>query len=135
SDYKVLVLAVDEKHVTKAFQRQLADANNELNLDDAIKIIGCWNGLSKRMVKDAEGGAVELDSKPMRRAVAFAGSIKDSKRVASLFASIVDEYRKTHGHEDDDFLRCEVRHVDGTFSALRRNQELDWLKAEPDENV
>lgn len=39
SDYKVLVLAVDEKYVSKTFQLQIADANNELNLDDAVRII------------------------------------------------------------------------------------------------
>ncbi|MES1169207.1 MAG: DEAD/DEAH box helicase family protein, partial [Leifsonia sp.] len=48
TDYKVLVLAVDESYVSKRFQRLLADENNELTLDDAAKIVGCWNGLSKR---------------------------------------------------------------------------------------
>jgi len=71
ADYKVMVLAVDEKHVSKTFQTQIADENNEINLEDAVKITGCWNGLAKRMVKNAEGGDLELDSHPMRRAVAF----------------------------------------------------------------
>lgn len=53
TDYKVMVLAVDEKFVSATFQQQLADANNELNLEDGVKIIGCWNGLSKRLLKDA----------------------------------------------------------------------------------
>ena len=48
TDYKVLVLAVDETYVSKVFQSQLADRNHELQLDDAAKIVGCWNGLSKR---------------------------------------------------------------------------------------
>jgi predicted helicase len=48
SDYKVLVLAVDEKYVTKTFQRQIADADNSLKLEDAVRITGCWNGLAKR---------------------------------------------------------------------------------------
>ena len=39
ADYKVMVLAVDEKSVTKTFQSQLADENNELNLDDVVKIV------------------------------------------------------------------------------------------------
>src|SRR5664280_2511342 len=26
-------------------------------------------------------------------------------------------------------LRCQARHVDGTFNVLRRNEQLDWLKA------
>ena len=48
SDYKVMVLAVDENTVSQAFQSQLLDSSNELNLEDAVKIIGCWNGLAKK---------------------------------------------------------------------------------------
>src|ERR1019366_4408527 len=54
SDYKVMVLAVDEKFVSKTFQQQLA-VEGELNLDDLVKITGCWNGLSKRMAKQVDG--------------------------------------------------------------------------------
>ncbi|MFM6791935.1 MAG: DEAD/DEAH box helicase family protein, partial [Dolichospermum sp.] len=70
TDYKVMVLAVDEKFVSATFQQQLADANNELNLQDAVKIVGCWNGLAKRLLKDVEGEDIE-DNNPMKRAVAF----------------------------------------------------------------
>ncbi|MHB1955372.1 MAG: restriction endonuclease, partial [Sulfobacillus sp.] len=48
-DYKVMVLAVDEGHVSRMLQRQLAHGGTELNLDDAVKIVGCWNGLSKKL--------------------------------------------------------------------------------------
>jgi predicted helicase len=74
SDYKVMVLAVDEKYVSKIFQSQITDDNNEIKLDDVVKITGCWNGLAKRMAKDAEGNELETDTAPMRRAVAFSGS-------------------------------------------------------------
>ena len=53
---KVLVLTVDEKYIAGPLQQQLADVNSELNLDDATKIVGCWNGLAKRTGK-AAGGA------------------------------------------------------------------------------
>lgn len=129
SDYKVMVLAVDEKYVSKTFQSQIADANNEINLDDAVKITGCWNGLSKRMVKGNDDESVKADTAPMRRAVAFSRSIKDSKRFTELFSRIVEQYRQQH-QEDDDILTCEVEHVDGTFNALKRNEKLDWLKAD-----
>lgn len=125
ADYKVMVLAVDEKYVSKAFQSQIADENNEISLEDAVKITGCWNGLSKRMAKSE--GLNEQDPEPMRRAVAFSRSIKDSKRLTSLFSQIVDEYRDTH-EDDEDLLACQVDHVDGTFNALKRNALLDWLK-------
>ena len=129
SDYKVMVLAVDEKFVNTTFQRQIADANNEITLEDAVKITGCWNGLSKRMAKGNDDEGLEADVAPMRRAVAFSRSIKDSKRITELFSQIVEQYRQQH-HEDDDILTCEVEHVDGTFNALKRNEKLDWLKAE-----
>lgn len=126
ADYKVMVLAVDEKSVSKTFQTQLADANSELNLEDAVKIVGCWNGLSKRMAKVEGDQTLAIDPHPMRRAVAFARDIKSSKLIADLFPKIVDQY--IDGHDNDDLLRCEVEHVDGTFNVLRRNAKLDWLK-------
>jgi predicted helicase len=139
SDYKVLVLAVDESYIAKAFQYQLADENNEIRLEDAAKIIGCWNGLSKRRVLQA-GPDGELedpdnieDPIPMSRAVAFARSIKDSNRMVDMFGEIVNFY--TGASDDEDLLLCEARHVDGTFNVLERNERLDWLKAESPENT
>jgi predicted helicase len=55
TDYKVLVLTVDEKYIADPLQQQLADTNSELNLDDATKIVGCWNGLAKRTGTAADG--------------------------------------------------------------------------------
>jgi predicted helicase len=128
SDYKVLVLAVDEKYVTKAFQSQLADEDNELNLDDAVKIVGCWNGLSKKRATNADGGGFDADDlNPMRRAVAFSRTIKDSKAITGMFSKIIDEYVQKNP-DDESLLSCEIDHVDGSFNALRRNKLLDWLK-------
>ena len=130
TDYKVLVLAVDETSVSRTFQLQLADEGNELRLDDAAKIVGCWNGLAKR--GDAEH-SFAADPMPMRRAVAFAGTIKDSKQIESLFGQTVEQYAAAHDLEDEDGapeLTCEIQHVDGTFNALERNTRLDWLRAD-----
>lgn len=135
TDYKVLVLAVDEESVARTFQQQLSDSNNELQLDDAAKLVGCWNGLAK--IGKAEH-TFAPDTAPMRRAVAFAGNIADSKRVEQLFTDITEHYARTAGLEDDEGklpLKCEVRHVDGTFNALERNDRLDWLKQDPAANT
>ncbi|MBN3893801.1 MAG: DEAD/DEAH box helicase [Nostoc sp. NOS(2021)] len=126
TDYKVMVLAVDEKYVSIAFQKQIADADNELQLEDAVKITGCWNGLSKRLGTDADGEDIKGDIAPMRRAVAFSRTIKESQKIENLFSNIVEEYHGTH--PDEDILHCEVKHVDGTQNSLQRNQKLDWLK-------
>ena len=129
SDYKVLVLAVDEKYVSKTFQRQIADANNEMNLEDAVKITGCWNGLAKRLDQaTAFEAKLQDDTGHMRRAVAFSRSIKDSKAFTQKFAQIIAAYRESHPDEES-LLHCQLDHVDGTYNALRRNALLDWLKA------
>ena len=135
SDYKVLVLAVDEKYISSAFQKQIADKNNELKLEDAVKITGCWNGLSKRFAAgstDAE--TLQGDTGPMRRAVAFSRSIAGSRAFVRMFGQIIEAYREQHP-EDDTFLRCEADHVDGTFNALARNELIGWLKAPSADNT
>lgn len=130
SDYKVMVLAVDENTISKAFQIQLADESNELSLEDAVKIIGCWNGLAKRGPVSVIGqSGFGDDSAPMEKAVAFSRSIKDSKRFTKLFAEILGQYPGTN-NDLSGILNCEVEHVDGTFNVLVRNEKLSWLKEE-----
>lgn len=133
SDYKVMILAVDEKYISKAVQRLLADEDNELTLDDAVKIVGCWNGLAKRTGSDTDDENLTHE-RPMKRAVAFAGNIKASKKIAEMFTNIVDAYTEEAG-EDEDLLRCEAEHVDGTFNVLMRNHRLDWLKQPTPDNT
>ncbi|MFC5099121.1 hypothetical protein [Amycolatopsis plumensis] len=73
---------MNEEAVSKSFQG-LFEENGDLNLDDAARIVGCWNGLSKRGVN---GERLEItDGSPMHRAVAFARNIKESKKLAADF--------------------------------------------------
>ncbi|WP_018500927.1 DEAD/DEAH box helicase [Parafrankia discariae] len=135
ADYKVLVLTVDEESVARTFQMQLSDDGNELKLDDAAKIVGCWNGLAKRGKLEH---SFEPDARPMRRAIAFAGNIKDSKRIEDLFQAVTDYYVGATDQEQPDGsnpLKCTVQHVDGGMNALERNTKLDWLRAEPRDGV
>lgn len=143
TDYKVLVLTVDEEMVAAPLQEQLAGGEGELRLDDATKIVGCWNGLAKRAGKTPDGQGFAPGEGPMRRAVAFAKDIAASKQVAELFPKVVDAYREMLTDSQDDGidinttnldLAVQVRHVDGTYNALERNRELQWLKAPLPEN-
>lgn len=129
TDYKVLVLAVDESYVSKRFQRLLADEDNEMKLEDAAKIVGCWNGLAKRSLTSDE---FALDPEPMKRAVAFARNIKESKKIAEMFEKVVEAEIAALDDDDDRLISCEVQHVDGTYNVLERNKRLDWLKQEPE---
>ncbi|MFD4610664.1 DEAD/DEAH box helicase [Streptomyces sp. NPDC058440] len=127
TDYKVLVLTVEESAAAAALQQSLATSDSELTIDEAAKIIGCWNALAKRVGSFADGTDFGVDEAPMRRAVAFSRSIADSRAVTEHFASIVDAYEGA----DEDVLYCELDHVDGDMNALERNGLLDWLKQDP----
>lgn len=132
TDYKVLVLAVDESLVSEGVQKRLTDSDSELILDDATKIIGCYRALSKLDVK----ADVVADPQPMRRAVAFCRDIKSSKNIKNEFAAVVDEYLKSQSlPENYQALECEVDHVDGTYNATQRNSLLSWLKEETPEQT
>lgn len=130
TDYKVLVLAVDEQMVSGGVQNRLADGTSELKLDDATKIIGCYKALTKHGIK----GELLTDPQPMKRALAFCKDIATSKLIQGEFAAVIDEYLASdEGKEaegDARPLECQLEHVDGTFNAKARNRLLDWLKEE-----
>ena len=135
TDYKVLVLAVDEQYVAENFQNAMAESG-EIALGDAAKLIGCWNGLSKNF------GADEidvLDVAPMQRAVAFAKDIKTSQQAAVSFPVIVDRALQdevaARESTSSSALRVEAAHVDGTMGIHQRNSHVAWLKDEPPEGV
>ena len=133
-DYKVIVLTVDEAHISKRLQSLLADENNQLKVDDAAKIVGCWKALSKQ---DQEDGLAD-DSDPMQRAVAFCQVIEattgkkihkvSSKNIANMFQAVVQLYQEQE--EDHNTLVCEAAHVDGSMNATEKEAKLHWLKQE-----
>jgi len=127
TDYKVIVLAVDEASVSASIQKRLSDEDSQLVLDDATKIVGCYKALTKVDLKPDVAG----DTGPMRRAVAFARDIKRSKLVAEEFSRVVADWRAALIPEVADEipdLSCELRHVDGTFSDGRRKEAIAWLE-------
>jgi predicted helicase len=131
TDYKVIVLAMDEGLISTGVQKRLADSASELVLDDATKIVGCYKALTKADMK----ADVAADPHPMRRALAFCKDIRSSKLIRDEFSAVVNEFLGDDPilddiEEDDDRLRCEIEHVDGTFNAKERGRLLDWLKAD-----
>lgn len=141
-DYKVIVLTIDEAHISRRIQGLLKDENNELKVDDAAKIIGCWKALSKQGTQED----LSDDLRPMQKAVAFCQVIEpqstskrkstkhkvSSKNIASVFQAVVDAYQD--GTEDDGLV-CEAEHIDGSMNASEKGQKLTWLKEKTDNNV
>ncbi|MEN0038406.1 MAG: type ISP restriction/modification enzyme [Cellvibrio sp.] len=145
-DYKVVVLTVDEAHISSRLQTLLADENNQLKVDDAAKIVGCWKALSKQSLKENQGDdGFGGDADPMRRAVAFCQVIEpnssktakthkvSSKNIASMFQAVVEAYQEQEPEHNS--LVCEAAHVDGSMNASQKEEKLNWLKAETQNNI
>ena len=128
TDYKVLVLSVEEEYVAAHFQNAMAESG-EIQLGDASKILGCWNGLAKNFGPEIGTAG---DRTPMRRAVAFAKDIRSSKAATAAFPSLVDRALQDEARTGSNSLRVEAAHVDGGMGIHERNKHLEWLKAETD---
>jgi predicted helicase len=135
TDYKVLILTVNENDISPAVQKIVSDSNNELNASDAAKIIGCINALSKQIVGD-EGLIRQLDPNIMKRAVAFCPKIEESKKITAIFNSITTTYLS----EINPTIACEnsikinAEHIDGSMNAAQRNHLMAWLQSQAGED-
>ena len=130
TDYKVMVLAVDEEVIARRFQTMLANKRDtELEFDDVTKIIGCWNGLIKR-----KSNSNIISANPMKRAIAFAGTIRESKLIKEMFTEVVDMYINESGDQTET-VRVEIDHADGSMNALQKNEKISWLKADVPQNT
>lgn len=135
TDYKVLILAVGDKDITPALRDVITNEDGTITTNDASKFVGCINALSKRILGD-EGLIKAADPLPMRRAVAFCSTIKDSKATAQIFTDCKDAYMEDISEEDKNMMVDVVaHHVDGAMSATSRDAELMWLKAQPDNDM
>ena len=133
SDYKVLILAVGEKDITPTLQKALTREDGTIDADDPSKLIGCINALSKKVLGADEEFVKGSDPLPMRRAVAFCSSIKASKAIANAFTDYKDLYMEDIREEDRaTMVDVVAHHVDGSMSATKRDEELMWLKEQPE---
>ena len=130
SDYKVVIWGMDAGIVSDGVQKAFADGS-ELKLDDATKMVGCYKALAKIGITES---FESRDKKPMKRALAFCSSIKLSELFQSQFEKVIEKYTK-EVPGDKTNLEVELSHVDGTFNAQRRAEELDWLKESTGENI
>ena len=150
TDYKVLVLTVNERDLPYTVSEKIKkrsqsvkkeDLMKELNFDDATKLIGCINGLSKRIKGDG-GSTVEEDPVKMRRAVAFCQTINPTKanpnasstQMANYFEEVCQDYREWLNPEDaKEVVNVKAQHIDGSMDANTRNNKIAWLKEDTDD--
>ena len=131
---------MEESHVSRRIQNLLKDPDNQLKVDDAAKLIGCWKALSKQGLADDLSG----DGQAMQRAVAFCQVIElakggkmhkvSSKQIAGMFQAVVEAYQESEEFEQIVRLNCEAAHVDGSMNAseiiallgMKRHPEGGW---------
>lgn len=137
TDYKVLVLTVNEDDLPGDILKDIKDPNNtELNFDDTSKLIGVINGLSKIIRGD---NRVTWDNDPcvMHRAIAFCSSIGNaaspgtSVNTSQVLPRICEKYRDTLDIEErGHVVEVSARHIDGSMNSQTRNEQLAWLAEE-----
>ena len=137
TDYKVLVLTVNEDDLPGDILKDIKDPNNtELNFDDTSKLIGVINGLSKIIRGDNH---VTWDNDPcvMHRAIAFCSSIGNaaspgtSVNTSQVLPRICEKYRDTLDIEErEHVVEVSARHIDGSMNSQTRNEQLAWLAEE-----
>lgn len=130
SDYKVIVLTLDENSVEPQLLNELLEGNADLKESDAIKLIGCINVLSKRTnyLTDKELFS-DVDPEPMKSAVAFCSNIKNSLYLKDSFNVCQQAYyEKLSEEERDQLVVVQADHVDGGMGSTVREEKLEWLK-------
>ena len=150
TDYKVLVLTVSEEDIPQEIRTQIKvryslapekEKIKELQFDDVTKLIGCINGLSKR-IKGDKGITKQQDPVMMKRAVAFCQTINPTKsnpnfsstQIAKYFHQVSEDY-KDYIPEDEreNVVNVQAKHIDGSMDANTRNNLIAWLKQDAED--
>ncbi len=116
SDYKVAVLAIDERYGAKYLQN-LVDVTTEagdLKLTDAARMLGLYKALQN---PDSDNE----DMRAMQTCIVYTNRVVDSKTFARTFDKLT---RETDGKR----FSCDSRHVDGTQNATERADAIQWLR-------
>lgn len=137
TDYKVLVLTVNEEDLPESVAADIKDPNHkDLNFDDTSKLIGVINGLSK-VIRGDNHVTWEQDPTVMHRAIAFCASIGDktkagtSVNTAEVLPKICEKYRESIDPEErEHIVEVSARHIDGSMNSQLRNEQLAWLAEE-----
>lgn len=133
TDYKVLILTLSENDVPPIIQNMIRSGESEIKIEDAPKLVGCINALSKQVLGD-EGLIKETDPEPMRRAVAFCSTIANSEVITSTFNNVEGTYVEALPEQQQkNTVQVSSKHIDGSMNATQRNELLGWLKDEPED--
>ena len=135
TDYKVIILTLKSERVAAALDNLLArEKKSGLNLDDAVKLLGCWDALADPEGVLSSHNVTGDRHNSLMRAITFTNTIKASKLVKCYWKEVVETFsRSPDGEHLPNLLPLEVKHVDGTQDSLNRQRKLNWLREDNDE--
>ena len=129
SDYKVAIFTMYEPDADATLQGYVGNGGSEINITDATKFVGCWRALQNPEGKSDDDETI----KPLRRAIAFNNTIRNSKRLADHWNGVIES---AIGQMPEDLrplnFECETQHVDGQHNAFDRKTRIEWLKGGSD---
>ena len=116
SDYKVVVLGVDERYGGRALQNMIntTTESGDINLTDAARMLGLY-----RILNEPDQ---DIDMPPLQTAIVYTNRVRDSKSFANTFDKLAMQV------SDEGGLRCSATHVDGTQNASVRASALQHLR-------
>lgn len=129
SDYRVIVLGVRSEWITDSLT-QLVDKTPKIKPSDAIRLLG----VSLAVNGHIQGEAYDIPQGPLGRTLAFANGIARSKWYAAtindpdLRSRTTRRIRMDKGEDAQAAMKVVAEHLDGTHSALKRNQGLRNLR-------
>ena len=132
TDYRVIILTLKPGQVSVALENLLAtEQESGLNLDDAVKLLGCWDALADPEGVLSDRNVTGDQHNPLLRAITFTNTIRTSRMVETHWQDVVDIVRQQTDEEHRaSLLPLAVKHVDGTQNSLDRQRKLAWLKTE-----
>ena len=132
TDYRVIILTLKPGQVSVALENLLAtEQESGLNLDDAVKLLGCWDALADPEGVLSDRNVTGDQHNPLLRAITFTNTIRTSRMVETHWQDVVDIVRRQTDEEHRaSLLPLAVKHVDGTQNSLDRQRKLAWLQTE-----
>ena len=133
TDYKVVVIAVDEVLAGELHSQIQVMEGPRLKVDDVVRMAGCWDALADPTTRTASGRVTGATNPyhSASRAIAFTNTIATSKRVAHWWNPVVSTaggYAPLDDGSSADLLDCSVEHMDGKMNAYQRAKLIDWLQ-------
>ena len=103
-------------------QGYVGNGGSEINITDATKFVGCWRALQNPEGKSDDDATIQ----PLRRAIAFNNTIRNSKRLAEHWNGVIES---AIGQMPEDLrplnFECETQHVDGQHNAFDRKNRMN----------